>query len=100
MPDYSKISPPNLFPAQQPSQQAGRTGQAEERSRSLSSETTRTSESPPFVSRRRAKEKMGEGYYTSFDEIVDSESPSKRARTESPSDHGTVPFSCYMALLL
>jgi len=36
---------------------------------------------------------MGEGFYDSFDGIDGSESPSKRARTASPCDHGTLPLS-------
>ena len=40
-------------------------------------------------SRRRAKEQMGEGFYISIDESNGGESPKKRARTGSLSDHGT-----------
>jgi hypothetical protein len=74
MPDYSTSSPANLFPSQQPSHK--------------SPASPASSDTNQQIPRRRVKDQMGEGLYMSKEETNGNESPNKRARTGSLSDHG------------
>jgi hypothetical protein len=84
MRDYSNSSPPNLFPPQRFSSSSSKYSP----SGAVGPENRRIL----LTSRRRASDQMGEGYYnsaiTSIDETNGNESPKKRARTGSLSDHG------------
>ena len=116
MRDYSSSAPPNLFSSspyssthsqhQQPSIGAMPTTTGPPATRQLRSPSTSSTSShhtnpdssstASSSSRRRGNEHVGEqGYYSSSsitDEPAGSESPNKRARTGSLSEHGTEPL--------